>query len=117
MRHAVEAHSFSAGIPPRSLEAEILQDADRLDAIGALGIARCFYTAGRMGSALYDAADPHAERRGTDDARFALDHFQAKLLHLAGSFRTNAGRRLALLRHQRMQRFLADMADEIGQPR
>ena len=50
--HAIEAHSFSAGIEPRTLEARILQDADRLDALGFMGVARCFYTAGRMGSSL-----------------------------------------------------------------
>lgn len=112
--HAIEAHSFSAGIAPTSLEARILQDADRLDAIGALGIARCFYTAGRMGSALYQPADPHAEHRGHDDARFALDHFHAKLLHLASGFQTRTGRGMADVRHRRMARFVADLSDEIG---
>jgi uncharacterized protein len=58
--HAIEAHSFSAGIAPSTLEARIVQDADRLDAIGAIGIARCFYVAGRMGARLYDPADPTA---------------------------------------------------------
>ena len=61
--HAVQSHSFSANIQPVSLEARILQDADRLDAIGALGIARCFYTAGRMGSSLYEPEDPTAANR------------------------------------------------------
>ena len=112
--HAIEAHSFSAGIPPESLEARILQDADRLDAIGALGIAWCFYTAGRMGSALYQAEDPHAEHRGHDDARYALDHFHAKLLHLASGFRTGAGRAMAAVRHRRMELFVSDLSEEIG---
>jgi len=50
--YAIESHSFSAGVAPTSIEGCILQDADRLDAIGLSGIARCFYTAGRMGSRL-----------------------------------------------------------------
>lgn len=56
--HAIITHSFSANIEPQTLEAKILQDADRLDAIGMVGAARCFYIAGRMGSALYDPSTP-----------------------------------------------------------
>jgi uncharacterized protein len=111
--HAVAAHSFSAGIEPLTLEAKALQDADRLDAIGMLGVARCFYTAGRMGSALYDPLDPHALERPLDDRQYALDHFRAKLLKLASGFRTVTGARLAHLRHERLQRFLDEFADEI----
>lgn len=111
--HAVAAHSFSAGIEPLTLEAKTLQDADRLDAIGMLGVARCFYVAGRMGSALYDPLDPHASERPLDDRRYALDHFRAKLLKLASGFRTDTGARLARVRHDRLQRFLDEFADEI----
>ena len=50
--HAIETHSFSAALPPHTIEAQVVQDADRLDALGAVGLARLFYTAGRMGSAL-----------------------------------------------------------------
>lgn len=111
--HAVQTHSFSAALPPRSLEARILQDADRLDAIGALGIARCFYTAGRMGSSLYHPQDPSAQHRPLDDARYALDHFPAKLLTLADGFQTPAGRTFAAQRHARMQRYVQDLLDEL----
>ena len=55
---AIEAHSFSSGVEPDTLGAQILQDADRRDANGALGIARCFYVAGRMGSGLYPGGLP-----------------------------------------------------------
>ncbi|PCE32931.1 HD domain-containing protein [Burkholderia ubonensis] len=111
--HAVEAHSFSAGLVPMTLEAKTLQDADRLDAIGMLGGARCFYVAGRMGSALYDPVDPHARERELDDTRFAIDHFRTKLLKLASGFQTVTGARLAKLRHDRLRRFLDEFADEI----
>jgi len=111
--HAIEAHSFSAGIAPTTLEARILQDADRLDAIGMVGVARCFYTAGRMGSALYDPADPMARARTHDDRRFAIDHFQTKLLGLATGFQTRSGARLAGERHARLKRFLDEFMAEI----
>ncbi len=111
--HAVEAHSFSAGVAPETLEAKILQDADRLDAIGMLGVARCFYVAGRMGTALYDSADPHALERPYDDTRYAIDHFHTKLFKLASGFQTAAGARLARLRQERLRRFLDEFADEI----
>ena len=112
--HAIAAHSFSAGIAPETLEARILQDADRLEAIGAIGVARCFYTAGRMGSGLYDADDPRAERRALDDRRFAIDHFRTKLLTLEGGFQTAAGARLARERTQVVADFLTAFEAEIG---
>lgn len=112
--HAIEAHSFSAGIEPRTLEAEILQDADRLDAIGVIGAARCFYVAGRMGSALYDWRDPLAQDRPLDDNAFALDHFRAKLFRLASGFRTETGRRMAAGRHQRLRALFDDFLAEAG---
>ncbi|WP_278644016.1 HD domain-containing protein [Burkholderia lata] len=111
--HAVEAHSFSACIAPTTLEARILQDADRLDAIGMVGVARCFYVAGRMGSALYDPVDPHASERALDDTRFAIDHFRTKLLRLSTGFQTVTGTRMAIVRRDRLQRFLDEFSDEI----
>ena len=112
--HAIEAHSFSANITPLTLEAKIVQDADRLDSLGMLGVARTFYIAGRMGSALYDPQDPQAKHRDYDDKRFCLDHFQTKLLHLADGFQTVAGQRLAQIRHQRLKGFMEQFMEEIG---
>ncbi|GHC23578.1 phosphohydrolase [Kushneria pakistanensis] len=113
--HAIEAHSFSAGMAPQTLEARILQDADRLDALGAMGIARCFYTAGLMGSALYDPFDPQAITRALDDQRFTLDHFATKLLTLKAGFQTATGRQLAAERHARLVAFRDALLDEIGE--
>ncbi|MCX7078582.1 MAG: HD domain-containing protein [Pseudomonas sp.] len=112
--HAIETHSFSAGITPTTLEAKILQDADRLDSLGMLGVARTFYVSGRMGSALYDPLDPEAKARDYDDTRFTLDHFQTKLLHLAAGFQTRTGSRLAQIRHERLKRFMEEFMEEIG---
>lgn len=113
---AIKSHSYSAGIAPATLEACILQDADRLDAIGFTGIARCFYTAGRMGSSLYEASDPRAKHRTLNDAAFALDHFPAKLLCLADGFKTATGRLLAARRHEAVRSFYDGMLDEVDNP-
>lgn len=111
--HAILTHSFSANITPETLEAKILQDADRLDAIGMVGAARCFYIAGRMGSGLYDPADPLAQERPLDDKAFAIDHFPVKLFKLADGFQTAEGRRQAESRHQRLKDVLKLFLDEI----
>ncbi|KZD24302.1 HD domain-containing protein [Tardiphaga robiniae] len=112
--HAIAAHSFSAKITPETIEAQILQDADRLDAMGAIGIARCFYTAGRMQSLLYDPEDPAARHRAFDDRNFAIDHLPAKLLTLADGFNTATGRRMAQERHARTEAFLTAFLAEVG---
>ena len=109
----IESHSYSAGVAPVTLEGSILQDADRLDAIGFTGIARCFYTAGRMGSAIYEPSDPRGERRVLNDSAFALDHFPAKLLNLAQGFRTATGRLLAAQRHETVVSFYSGLLAEV----
>jgi uncharacterized protein len=114
--HAVQAHSFSAGVEPLTLEARILQDSDRLDAIGMIGVARCFYIAGRMGSALYDITNPTAIGRPYQDKRFTIEHFHTKLLSLASGFQTVEGARLAAVRHARLKDFLDGLMEEIGAP-
>lgn len=111
--HAILTHSFSANIEPQTLEAKILQDADRLDAIGMMGAARCFYIAGRMGSGLYDPMDPLAESRPLDDKAFAIDHFEVKLFKLAEGFRTAAGARMAGERTERLRLIRDMLLDEI----
>lgn len=112
--HAILAHSFSANIPPETLEAKILQDADRLDAIGMVGAARCFYVAGRLNSELYDPADPRAERRAVDDRRYSIDHFPAKLFKLADGFQTVTGAKHARARHARLVEFYDLFLEEIS---
>jgi len=78
-----------------------------------VGAARCFYIAGRMGSALYDPADPLAKDRPLDDRAFAIDHFETKLFKLVDGFRTETGRELAKARHERLQQVLDLFLDEI----
>ncbi|HEY5751898.1 MAG TPA: HD domain-containing protein [Chthoniobacterales bacterium] len=114
IHHAIEAHSFSSGIEPRTIEAKVVQDADRLDALGALGIARCFALGGAMGSAIYSESDPFCAVREPDDRRFTLDHFPAKLLKLAGGMQTASGRAEAAWRMSFMESYLARLREEIA---
>ncbi len=110
--HAIEAHSFSAGIPPETLEARILQDADRLEALGAIGVARCFAVTGQMGGALFDQNDPMALQRPLDDRAFALDHFETKLLQLPQAMQTATGRDMADERAEWMMSFRTRLLSE-----
>lgn len=111
--HAIEAHSFSAGIAPVTLEAKIVQDADRLEALGAIGLARVFAVSGAMGAALFDAEDPFANARALDDKRYALDHFQTKLLALPGTMQTARGRELAQHNADFLLTFMAKLSAEL----
>jgi uncharacterized protein len=116
LAHVIETHSFSAGLVPKTLEAKIFQDADRLDAIGAIGVARCFHVSGRMHGALYHLGDPGAEVRSLDDRAYALDHFPAKLFKVADGFLTAEGQRLAAERTKLMRDFVtAFMAEVAGE--
>ncbi len=116
VHHAISAHSFSANIKTRTLEARIVQDADRLEALGAIGIARCFLTGGSMGSQLYERDDPFAENRELDDRQYTIDHFYSKLLGLADTMKTSAGKAEALKRTKFMQGFIQQFSSEIGHP-
>lgn len=113
-QHAIEAHSFSAGIPPETAEARILRDADRLDALGAIGVARTFAVAGALGQELYHPEDPFAETRDLNDIRFSIDHWRVKLLKLPDGMLTERGRVMARARVDLMLSFLDSFATEIG---
>jgi uncharacterized protein len=111
--HAIEAHSFSANIEPRTLEACVVQDADRLEALGAIGIARCFATTGVMGRPLYCPEDPFGFARPLDDKAYALDHFELKLFRVAESLRTEAGRVEGRRRAQFLRDYVSELRSEI----
>jgi uncharacterized protein len=114
IQHAIEAHSFSANIPPRTREAQVVQDADRLDALGAIGIARCLMLGGAIGRRLYDPREPFPATREPDDALNTVDHFYLKLLRLAETMTTPAGRAEAQRRTIFMRQFLDQLGREIA---
>ncbi|WP_374652273.1 HD domain-containing protein [Dongia sp.] len=114
VHHAIIAHSYSGNERPETLEARILRDADRLDALGAIGIARTFYVSGIMQSALYDTEDPFGAQRHLSDKEYSLDHFRTKILGLADDMETRMGRRIARYRIKFVRRFICELSVEIG---
>ncbi len=91
-----------------------MQDADRLDALGAIGVARCIAVGAALGRPIYLAQDPFCTAREPDDAGASIDHFYTKLLKLAGTMQTAAGRREAERRSEFMRSFLDQLRSEIG---
>lgn len=114
IKHAIHAHSFSANVEPLTPEAKILQDADRLEALGAIGIARLFYTSGKMNAQMFHSTDPSALTRQLDDRQFALDHIELKLLKLPGMMQTATGRKFAEQEAEFIKLFRAKLLAEIG---
>jgi len=98
---AIRTHRFTGAEEPGSLEAQVLSDADKLDAMGAVGIARTFMRAGEHGTTMQDG----------------IDHFHEKLLKLPDRMYTKTARQIAAERHAFLLRFLALMEDEIRSPR
>lgn len=113
IEHAITAHSFSANIPPQTLEAKVVQDADRLDALGAIGIARTLLLGGVMGKPLYDLSEPLPQTRTPDDRENVVDHFYVKLLKLAERMHTVAGRREGERRTRLMRVYLSELEREV----
>lgn len=93
--HAITTHSYTAQLQPETIEAKIIQDADRMEALGALGIMRTFYVSGRLERAPYDPADLFAKNRPLDDKVFGFDHFYCKLFKLPAMLQTEGGRQIA----------------------
>lgn len=113
VKHAIETHSFSSGKIPKTIEAEIVQDADRLDALGAIGIARCFIVAGNMNRPIYESKDPFCNKRSPDDSKWTIDHFYTKLFKLPDLMNTDSAKKEAEKRVEFMHRFIDVLREEI----
>jgi uncharacterized protein len=115
--HAIEAHSFSANIPAKTIEAMVVQDADRLDALGAIGLIRMAISGGRLQTPyLYCEHDLSGENRDLDDSRFLFDHLWKKLFTLPDRLNTESAKRLALDRVDTMRVFLKAFTNELEVP-
>ena len=117
--HIIENISFKGGNFEKnfsSMELEIVQDADRLDAIGAIGIARCFNYGGFKNRALYNPEIPAKLNMDKEEYKIAdsptLNHFYEKLLLLKNKMNTPTGKKIAEVRHEYMQGFLSQFYAE-----
>ena len=111
---AIRTHSYSKRLVPQTLEGKILQDADRLDAIGAIGIARTFSVGGSENRSLYNPTDPFCEsERQLDDTQWTLDHIKKKLMILKNSMHTKTAKKIAEERTEFMELFLNQLRKEI----
>lgn len=110
---AIRDHSFSQNKIPQTIEGKILQDADRLDALGAIGIARVFAVAGSEKRRFYNTDDPFCKKRDPDDQKWSLDHFYKKLLLLESRMNTSSGKVEAKIRTKILRNFLIELKQEL----
>lgn len=121
IKEVIRSVSFNGGNEekPESIEAEIVRDADRLDAIGAIGIARTFAYGGAKGRKLYDASETPRTNMSVEEYRSketsSITHFYEKLLLLADGMLTDKGKELAKERHAFMELFLDNLRKETGE--
>ncbi|MFJ6264557.1 HD domain-containing protein [Lysinibacillus xylanilyticus] len=120
IRDCIAQVSFNGGneLDATSMEAKIVRDADRLDAIGAIGIARTFAFGGAKGRKLYDkeedARTDMTEEEYRNKNTSSVTHFYEKLLLLKDLMITEKGKQMANERHQFMVQFLEQLQNEIG---
>ena len=110
---AIAEHSFGQNKVPQTLEGKILQDADRLDALGAIGIARVFATSGSLNRPFYNTDDPFCNNRNPNDNLWAIDHFFNKLLKLEFMMNTKSGKIEAKKRSKVLKGFLKQLKTEV----
>jgi uncharacterized protein len=111
---AIRDHSFSQNKIPKTLEGKILQDADRLDALGAIGIARVFATGGSLKRPFYNIDDPFCKQRNPDDKIWTVDHFYQKLFKLESLMNTKSGKIEAKKRTRILKEFLNQLKQEVS---
>ena len=112
----IEEHSYSLGKKPSSIESAVLQDSDKLDAMGAIGIMRAVTCGSRMGASFYNVQDPFSQNRTLDDKKYTVDHFYTKLLKLSELMNTATAKAEAQRRTQFMELFLDNLKIEMNRP-
>ena len=110
----ITEHSYSLGRKPSSIESAVLQDADKLDALGAIGIMRTVSCGCRMGAAYYEPSEPIPCTRALNDKAFTVDHFFTKLFKLHELMNTALAKSEANDRVHFMRGFLDQLAGEVS---
>lgn len=111
--HCIRAHRYANEPDPQTLEAKIVSDADNLDALGAVGLARCFAYGGEIGSPIHDPSlPPEADTTGIGQTQF--NHLHKKLLDLPKRMYTDAGKALADARAKYIQQFIQQFEQEVS---
>lgn len=108
---AIREHSYSNAHPPSFLESKILQDADKLEATGAIAIMRTFCSSGQMKRGFYDPQDPFCQQR--EPTHYSLDFFYQRLLKAKDVMHTNIARELAEKRTLFLYAFLEQLKTEL----
>ncbi|MGC8651967.1 MAG: HD domain-containing protein [Candidatus Micrarchaeia archaeon] len=111
--YAIGVCSYSKGIRPTTLEAKILQDADRIET-GALGIMRTFSSCGSMNRQLYNLDDPFLERREGDSKVSGLDHIFLKIVRIHEALNTEAAIKIAKRREKFVKEFIEELKLELN---
>jgi len=105
--------SFSKGIVPKMLESQILQDADGLEATGAISIMRTYSSTGQMKRPFYNVEDPFCKNREPNATKFALDLFYERLLKVAERMHTRTAKKIAKRRTDFLLAFLKEFELEL----
>ncbi|MWV41888.1 HD domain-containing protein [Natrialba sp. INN-245] len=113
VQHCIRAHRYSNAIEPETPEAKVLSDADNLDALGAVGLARVFAHGSAIGSPIHDPAIPLAEDE-TTAGRTQYNHLHRKILDLPERMYTDVGRELADERAAYVREFVAQFDAEVA---
>jgi len=111
--HSIRVHRYSSKLKPETIEAGIIQDADRLDALGAIIVARVFCKCGEMNGVMHDPSITPSEYKGAANTKTAINHFYEKILKIKPeTFNTSKGQELARERYEFTKKFLNQFLKE-----
>lgn len=113
--HVIESHRFRTNAPPQTIEAQVLFDADKLDSIGAIGVARAYQVSGALNQHLWSevAPDAMATRQQRNSNHSAYAEFVVKLSKVRERLFTATARKIADDRHAYMSEFFGRLEKEI----